>query len=333
MKQILSAGLVLLVVLLAGCDRQKTDGDENAAPLVVRMAIPMQPSSGLALIAREKGFFARRGLSVTYSEYPSGKRALQNGLLAGNADVAFSADVPIVAAAMAGESFRVVANTFHASNINRVIARKDHGIQFFKDMKGKKIATQQDSAVHFFLSLLLFDNGLSANDIQLSFMKAEELVPALVSGSIDAFSMREPYIAEAKARLGENAVIFSAPGLYQQFDSALVTTQLLKQQPQVVDRLLLALRDAEAYFINHPDEAINLGARTLGIHEEELRVLWVKHSLLLTLDQAYLLMLEDISRWMINSKLTDSSVLPDYLSFIETGPIDRLDSSRISLIR
>ncbi|MFH2140455.1 MAG: NrtA/SsuA/CpmA family ABC transporter substrate-binding protein [Pseudomonadota bacterium] len=324
--------LALLAMTLSGCDMQQDAGVEGA-PLPIRIAIPMQPTSGLALIAREQGFFEKRGLAVSYSEYPSGKRALDEGLLAGKADVAFSAEVPIVAAALAGKDFRVIATTFRASNVNRVIARTDHGIHIPNDLKGKKVATQQASAVHFFLHLFLIENGLSTSDIKLSYLKAEELVPALVSGSIDAFSMREPFIGEAKAQLGDNAIVFSVSGLYQQFDSALVGTPFLQQQPQAVKRLLLALRDAEDYVRQHPEEALTMGARILGVSATDLSHLWENRSLMLALEQSYLLTLEDISRWLTNEKLVEDSTPADFLNVIDAGPLQSLDSKRISLIR
>jgi sulfonate transport system substrate-binding protein len=325
------AGIALLAMVLAACTGKVPESD--SAPLAIRLALPMQPSSGLALIAREQGFFAQRGLTVSYTEYPSGKRALNEGLLAGQADVAFTADVPIVAAVLAGKSFKVLATTFHDSDVNRVIARKDRGIRSVQDLRGKRVATQKGSAVHFFLSLLLNNHGMTVNDIQLSYMKAEELVPALLAGSIDAFSMREPYVSETKSKLGDDAVIFSAPGLYQQFDSLLVGTEFLIQQPQAVDKLLLALRDAEGYAMQYPEEALGIVASKVGVSKETLRPTWEKHAYSLALEQSYLVILEDITRWMINSKLAESSGMPNYLRFIDTGPLDRLDRGRVALFR
>jgi len=76
------------------------------------------------------------------------------------------------------------------------------------------VATQRASAVHYFLHLFLLRHGMSEDDVDLSFMKAEELPGALSEGTIDAFSMREPFIGEAKRLMGEQAVVFSEPALY-----------------------------------------------------------------------------------------------------------------------
>ncbi len=324
--------LLLILLLLSACSSQSSNESYDET-LSLRLAMTMQPSSALSIIALKNGYFSKHGLAVTVSEFPSGKRALRDGLLVGDVDIAFSSDVPIVAAALAGKPINVVASTFVANDVNRVIGRKDRGIRTPADLKGKRVATQRASAVHFFLSLFLSEYGLKSKDVELSFMQAEELPSALTKGAIDAFSMREPYISQASKLLGENATIFSAPGLYQQFDAVVVDSKFLKENPKVVDRLLLALRDAEAFAFDEPDQAIKLVADKLGSSPAAILPLWSKHSLKLALDQSYLLLLEDISRWMLNAEASDGSISPEYLKIIDSGPLERIDPNRITLIR
>lgn len=94
------------------------------------------------------------------------------------------------------------------------MARRDRGIEEAADLRGKHIATQRGSAVHFFLHLCLVSHGLTEEDVTLSFMKGEELPAALAEGRIDAFSMREPYVSEASSLLGERVVIFGHKSIY-----------------------------------------------------------------------------------------------------------------------
>jgi len=324
--------LILMLLLLPACSSQTSD-DSYDETLHLRLAMTMQPSSALSIIAMENGYFEKYGLAVTVSEYPSGKRALRDGLLTGHTDVAFSSDVPIVSAALAGKPINVIATTFLASDVNRVIARKDRGIRAAADLKGKRVATQRASAVHFFLYLFLTEHGLKISDVTLSFMPAEDLPKALGTGSIDAFSMREPYISEAAKLLGDDAIILSAPGLYQQFDAVVVDSGFLQNSPKVIDRLLLSLYEAEKFAFENPDLAINLVAGKLGTSPAAMAPLWLRHSLKLSLDQSFLLMLEDISRWMLNDEASYGSISPEYLKIIDAGPLERIDPNRITLIR
>ncbi|MFC1542696.1 ABC transporter substrate-binding protein [Pseudomonadota bacterium] len=333
MKRTLLGSLLLTSLLfMLGCSNQPSD-EGYQEPINIRLAIPMQPSSALSIIAAEKSFFKERGLDIITLEFPSGKRALLDGLLLGNSDVAFTSDVPVAAAALTEKPIRVVATTFLATDVNRIIARKDRGIASPIDLKGKKIATQKASAVHFFLSLFLSEYRLRPTDFHHSFLKAEELPAALVSGSIDAFSMREPYISQAAGLLGDNAVIFSAPGLYQQYDAVVVNESFVRSGSEAIYRLLKALTDAELFASDHPEEAISIVAMRLGTSRESIKPLWKEHALKLSMDQSYLLLLEDISRWMVDSRLVDGSASPDYLRIIDTGPLERIDPNRVSLIR
>ena len=326
--------LLIAPFMLAACSSQSSD-DQYVEPISIRLAMTMQPSSALSIIAAEKGLFKKYGLTVTFTEFPSGKRALRDGLLAGKADVAFSSDVPIVSTALSGKPIHVIATTFMANDVNRIVARKDHGITSPGDLRGKRVATQRASAVHFFLSLFLSENGLASTDIHASYMKAEELPAALAAGSIDAFSMREPYVSEAVDLLGDRAVVFSAPGLYQQFDAVVVEDSFYRNNAKAIERLLKALLAAESYAAEHPKESIAVVAGRLGASESSIEPLWNRYTLKLAVDQSYLLLLESISRWMLNAGVSDAdgTISPEYLKIIDTDPLERIDPNRITLIR
>ncbi len=170
----------------------------------VTIGLAREALNALMLIAVEQGLFAQEGLEVTIIDtYPSGKRALR-GLLAGEVDVTTTSEVPLVFQSFTRQDFRVVATIGSSENEPKIIARKDQGISSPKDLRGKRIATQKASAVHFFLHMLLVKYGLSTQDVHLSYKKSEELPQALYKGEIDAFSIREPFISQEKSLLGKN---------------------------------------------------------------------------------------------------------------------------------
>ena len=190
--------------------------------LKIRFGLSLQPSSGLVIVALEQGYFQKNGLKLIVNEYPSGKRALIKGFFKGLVDVTSSSDLPVTLGGMGREDFRCISSIFRTDDMNSIVARRDAGIEKATDLKGKRIATQKGSAVHYFLHLFLLEHGLSEKDIQLSFMQAEQLPVALADGRIDAFSMRAPYIDQAEKLLGDNALTMTAPGLYDQQDVILV---------------------------------------------------------------------------------------------------------------
>ena len=67
-------------------------------------------------------------------------------------------------------------------------------------------------------------------------MRAEELTPSLVQGRIDAFSMREPYIGNAKKLLGDNAIVFSERGIYMSSELAITTRAFADKNPDIIEK-------------------------------------------------------------------------------------------------
>ena len=72
-------------------------------------------------------------------------------------------------------------------------------------------------------------NGLHTEHIKLLFKpNGEQMVALLANGEIDAFSHREPFISEAKKRLGDNAIVFEIPGAYTKTFNLVVRDDLVK---------------------------------------------------------------------------------------------------------
>lgn len=300
----------------------------------VRIALPMHPTSLLAHIALAQGFFAANGLDVSVKEYPSGKRALDEGLLAGQADITWSNETPIALAGFERADFRIISTTLTAANVNMIIARRDRGIERPEDLRGKRIATQKGSAVHFFLHLFLLAHGMTEADVHLSFLKAEELPAALASGAVDAFSMRAPYIDEARTLLGEGkAIVFRAPGIYDQVDLMMIRQDLLEKEPRVARKALRAMLDAESFATTHPEETVTILVRRLKLSQQDAGAMLADFKPIVSLSQSLLVLLESEARWAITDGLSARKDVPDYLDLIDLDDLGMLRPEAVTIIR
>jgi len=300
----------------------------------VRIAMPMHPTSLLAHVALDQGYFAANGLDVAVKEYPSGKRALDDGLFSGHADIAWSNETPVALAGFQRSDFRIISTTLTADDVNMVIARRDSGIERPEHLRGKRIATQKGSAVHFFLHLLLLEHGLTEKDVRLSFLSAEELPTSLASGAIDAFSMRDPYISKARSLLGEEkTIIFRAPRIYDQMDVMLMRQDIFEKSPRVASKALRAMLDAQAYVASHPQEAAAIMARRLKIEPREVEEILPDFKPNVALSQSLLVLLESEARWAMKTGLTDRKEVPDYLKLIDVNDLKRLKPEAVTIIR
>lgn len=321
-----------IVMFSSGCEKKKVY-DQTKHNGKLRLGLAMQPSSGLIMVALENGYFEKNGLDVEVVEFPSGKRALNNGLFKGVVDIATSSDVPVAVSMLKGLDFKIAAITFNADNINRVIARKDAGIKRPSDLIGKRIATQRSSAVHYFLDLFMGEHGISHKDIEMIYMKAEKLPLALRSGEIDAFSMREPYITEAKELLGENCVVFSEPGLYSQIDVVVVDNKIVENSPQMVNNFLRALIEAEEFTVSNTKESIDIISKRLGVSYESISKLWPEVKLRISLGQSSVMLMEDIARWVIKEKLIEDKEVPNSLEYIYFNGMEAAKPQAVTIIR
>lgn len=320
--------VVLFSLSIVGCDSNRQSSLKD-----VRLALAMQPSNGLTMVALDQGFFKAQGLNVTVSEHPSGKRAMQDALLAGKADIASSADVPIVKNAFVSKEVVTIATAFSADNVNRIIARLDSGIKEPKDLIGKHIATQKASAVHFFMHLFLLKHGLSEEKIEISYMKAEQLPKALAAGKMDAFSMREPYISHAKELLGDNAIVFSAPGVYRQVENVITTREYLSQFPMVLEAYIQALLDAEQFVHNQPEAAQKIIASRLKVPVKQIKENWASYQFNLALEQSSIILMEDIARWLKYNKIVDSPKIPNFMEHIDTNSLEKHNAQAVTVIQ
>lgn len=297
----------------------------------VTVGIARESLSALAIIAEDQGFFSQEGLDAQTIYYDSGKLAL-NGMFDGEVDLATVADTPVVFSSFEREDFYIISSIGFSDNEPRIIARKDAGIQKPGDLHGKRIATQEASAVHFFLHLFLVKNGMSEKNIELYFKNPDELVPALVNGEVDALSMREPFISNAKTLLEENAVVFAEPGLYIKTFNLIALKNFVKNQPRVVTKVLRALMRSEEFARKNPVDAARIVADALGVAEPEMEALWYEINVEISLSQSLLLSLEDEARWAIGSGLTDRPEVPNYLNFIYLDGLEKLRPESITLI-
>jgi NitT/TauT family transport system substrate-binding protein len=328
MKRIMLV-IVVIGIIISGCVQK---AGTRAELEKVTIGLSLEPVNWLTLIAVEKKFFTAEGLEVTVKEYPSGKRALIEGLFAGEVDVTAAADVPIVFNSFERQDFSIFATVGSSDNQPRIIARKDKGIQKPDDLLGKNTATQEASAVHFFLHLFLMKYNLPSEQVELSFKKAEELPEALASGEIDAFSMREPFISQAKDLLGDNFIIFAEPGLYVTTFNLVAYNDFIENKPEAVKKLLLALMRAEDFAENHSDEAIRIISNKTGVTESDVTALWPDINLKVSLQQALIITLESEARWLLDNKLTNKTEMPNYLDYIVLGALHELKPEVVNII-
>jgi sulfonate transport system substrate-binding protein len=206
--------------------------------------------------------------------------------------------MPFIKALNDGVDLVTFANIFSADNINSIVARKDAGIDKLSDLAGKTIATEAYSAVHFFLYKILKAYELNDKGIKLEFMPGEAMPLALADGKIDAFSLREPYVSQARDLLGDRVTVLHKDGLYHQYELLASTRKILEKKPRAFEKFVRGMLKAQQFSYEQPEQAINIEAQFLEVSPQKIKSSWVAGSVKVGLQQGLLVNFEDQQSWL-----------------------------------
>jgi len=165
----------------------------------ITIAVTTITDSTPVYIAFEKNYFKNEGIDVALQTHTSGKSAL-NAVKEGKADIATSAEAPLMHSGLKGEKIYIIATIEKTEKLNGIVARKDRGISTFGDLEGKKIGVTFGTGGEFFLDIFLTTSGISRNDIEYINLKPEKMFDALMNGEVDAVSSWNPHLLNLTKR-------------------------------------------------------------------------------------------------------------------------------------
>ena len=122
---------------------------------------------------------------------------------------------------------------------------KDSPIKTVADLKGKKIALNKGSNVHYLLVRALEKAGLKYADVELVFLPPADGRAAFEKGAVDAWVIWEPYRAAAEISLGARTLA-DGTGLVSNYEFFFTTKTFAEAHPQVIEVVLGAARDVYA---------------------------------------------------------------------------------------
>lgn len=304
-------------------------GDLSAEVLKARLAQNLSPISGVAIVAKQKGFFEKHELDITVSNFTSGKQCLDT-VVGGGADIATTAEAPTTASAMAKQPIAFLARMEY-SDLKTLVAAGS-GIAGKADLKGKKIAFAAGTGSEVYTAALLKAAGLSKDDVQLVNLRPQEMLPAMAAGSIDAYNIWEPHVANGIKALGDKVREIDVKGIYSETFNIVVMRPYLEANPELIDRFLRALIDAEAWMKANPEEAITVVAETVGMKREDLAPIWKDYVYNVVLDDKQIDILKAHASWRLESgNHPPAAAMPDFATVIEPAPLKTIDPARVTI--
>ena len=220
---------------------------------------------GLANLLRVRG---ASGLRSTWSEFPSGP-ALTEALNAGAIDVGEVGEAPPVFAAAAGVPLRIIGVTSPAPAAEAVLVHHGSPLRSIADLKGRKVALNKGSNVHYLLLKLLRTAGLDLADVQVIYLPPAEGRAAFEARSVDAWVIWDPYLAIAQAETGAR-VLADGRGVVANRSYFVASEQAVREKPEALRAFLARVSETARWAGGRRQEASALLARALGTDRRKL---------------------------------------------------------------
>lgn len=235
---------------------------------------------GTLVLLRANGELDRRlaekGIDVRWIEFPAGPQLLE-GLNVGAVDFGTTGETPPVFAQAAGADLLYVAHEPPAPLSEAILVPKDSPIQSVSDLKGKRVAFNKGSNVHYLLVRALEDAGLGIHDVTSVFLPPADARAAFERGSVDAWVIWDPFQAAAEQQI-EARTLRNGEGLVNNHQFYLSTRSYAEQNPEVIQILIEEIDRIGQWTLANADAAAEQVAPLLGLSHEITRTALTRQS-------------------------------------------------------
>jgi sulfonate transport system substrate-binding protein len=253
------AGLVLSLAVCVSCKASQT----------VRIGYQ---KFGVLIILKEKGTLEKAleasNVKVQWSEFSSGVPMME-AFHAGSIDFGISGEAPPVFAEANGASIVYVGAEPAAPHGEAILVRKDSPLQRVSDLRGKKIALNRGSNVHYFLASALKATGVGYDGVVLVFLPPSDARAAFESGAVDAWAIWDPYLASA-LHSTDARILQDAEGFASNVPYYISTRAYASEHPEIVRAVEDQIRLIDSYVTANPQEAAAFLAPKVGMPTEAI---------------------------------------------------------------
>ena len=165
---------------------------EPAKPDPIKLTVAYMPNYASlwgVLSAMEQGFFEEEGITIELKEFPDGPSEVA-AMESGNVQLAYIGK-GAHRLCILGNATIFAPSSVHT--VDKVVCMPDSGIQSVEDLAGKTIAFNAGSSSETTFNNALTVGGLTRDDVDPYEMSIDNMVPAAVSGDIDAAVCWNPY--------------------------------------------------------------------------------------------------------------------------------------------
>ncbi|MBF4521140.1 sulfonate ABC transporter substrate-binding protein [Acinetobacter towneri] len=258
-KTILTSTAWVGIMLLSGCT-------PNQAANQITLNIGYQ-KYGILPIVKERAVLENalknQNVKINWVEFPAGPQLLE-GLNVGSVVFGEAGEAPPIFAQAAQANLVYVANQPAAPLAEALIVPKNSNLQSVQDLKGKRIALNKGSNVHYLLLKVLKAHQLKLEDIHEVYLPPADARAAFERGAVDAWVIWDPFFAAAEQQLGAR-VLATGQNLVSNHQFYLADRQFAEAHPELLNTVVQQLNTTTQWIQQHPQQAAQLLEKPTGL--------------------------------------------------------------------
>lgn len=269
----LVAGVMMVALAACGAAAQTSELQPTSATGDKIVHIGYQKYGTLNIVKAQGQFdktMQKLGYKVEWTEFPGGPQLLE-ALRAGSIDIGHAGEAPPIFAQAGNTPFVYLGHEPSSPHSEAMLVPENSTIHSVQDLKGKKIALNKGSNVHYLLVKLLQSAGLQYQDIQPVYLAPADARAAFQRGSVDAWVIWDPYYAVAQTDL-KARVLVDGQGHVANQEFYFASKRFEETHKDVVQALIKAIGETDAWSKNHRKEVAQLLAPQLGIDSSVLEI-------------------------------------------------------------
>src|ERR1700758_2608514 len=229
-------------------------GTASAADTPKEIHIDWATYNPVSMVLKQNGLlekeFAKDGIGIVWVQSAGSNKALEF-LNAGSIDFGSTAGSAALVAKINGNPIKSIY-VYSRPEWTALVTAKDSKIASVADLKGKRVAVTRGTDPHIFLVRALLGAGLSEKDITPVLLQHADGKTALIRGDVDAWAGLDPMMAQAE--IEDGAKLFYRKADANTWGILNVREQFLKDNPQIVQRVLATYEEGRKYSLAHYDE-------------------------------------------------------------------------------
>ncbi|MBR0829110.1 aliphatic sulfonate ABC transporter substrate-binding protein [Bradyrhizobium manausense] len=213
--------------------------------------------------------FKPLGIEIKWIDFQFGPPLLE-AINVGSVDFGFVGDSPPIFAQAGNTKIRYVAAVKSEGDNQAIIVPKDSPIKTLADLKGKRVAFAKGSSAHNLLVGALEKAGVAWSDITPAPLAPADATAAFVKGSVDAWSIWDPYLALAELKEQARVIAFDKD-VHKPNAFYIAGSDFVEKYPALVAKLNATFAAEGVWADSHHVEVAKAQSEATGVDIEAVR--------------------------------------------------------------